>query len=250
MFNVRKRNRIRLLLLAVVSLTSSFSQASPLIIAVANNFYGPMKSLVADYKTVSSQTIELSTGATGQLYSQIVNGAPFDLFFAADTKRPALLEKDKLAEQTFTYAKGVLVLWSPERDVDLKQDLREGNFEYLAIADPKLAPYGLAAKQSLQQMKLWDNVQTKLVIGKGLNPTYQYVASGNAQLGFVAKSQVFKEGHYNEGSYWEADPSFYEEIKQDATIITSTKNKAACLAFLEYYHSPRAQKIVKSFGYQ
>lgn len=218
-------------------------------LAVANNFYGPIQMLVEDFAKVSGFQLNVSTGSTGQLYAQIVNGAPFDLFLAADTVRPEKLVNEGLGFEQFVYAKGVLVLWSNQANYDVKQHMLSGDYTHFAIADPKLAPYGLAAQQALTKMGLWESMTPKIVMGKGLNPTYQFLSTGNAQLGMVAKSQVFKNGQYIGGSFWEVPESDYQPIEQAAVTLKSGVDKAAIDAFLEYYSTERAQKIVSSFGY-
>ncbi|MCF7362308.1 molybdate ABC transporter substrate-binding protein [Vibrio diazotrophicus] len=228
----------------------SFSvQAEDGTLAVANNFYAPIQMLVDDFAKVSGFQLSVSTGSTGQLYAQIVNGAPFDLFLAADTVRPEKLVNQGLGFEPFVYARGVLVLWSKQANYDVKEHMLLGDYNHFAIADPKLAPYGLAAQQALTKMGLWESMTPKIVMGKGLNPTFQFLSTGNAQLGMVAKSQVFKNGQHIGGSFWEVPVSDYEPIEQAAVTLKIGVDKAAINAFLEYYSSERAQKIVSSFGY-
>ncbi|BDR16067.1 molybdate ABC transporter substrate-binding protein [Vibrio sp. STUT-A11] len=231
------------------SLLSNTAFSQTLTVAVANNFYGPMKALVSDYEQQQSDDVEISTGSTGQLYAQIINGAPFDLFFSADQHRPQLLVEKQLAEGEFTYAQGVLVAWSPSENLDVKSELFSGNFQYLAIADPKLAPYGLAAQQTLEKYQKWDGVQNKLVIGKGLNATYQFVFTGNAQFGLLAKSQVYQQGKFQPGSVWQIPASDYQPIKQDAVTLKLGKDKASAMQFIHYLKSDRAKDIIHSYGY-
>ncbi|WP_321284320.1 molybdate ABC transporter substrate-binding protein [uncultured Vibrio sp.] len=231
------------------SLLSNTAFSQTLTVAVANNFYGPMKALVSDYEQQQSDDVEISTGSTGQLYAQIINGAPFDLFFSADQHRPQLLVEKQLAEDEFTYAQGVLVAWSPSENLDVKTELFSANFQYLAIADPKLAPYGLAAQQALEKYQKWDGVQNKLVVGKGLNATYQFVFTGNAQIGLLAKSQVYQQGKFQSGSVWQIPSSDYQPIKQDAVTLTLSKNKASATQFITYLKSERAKDIIHSYGY-
>jgi molybdate transport system substrate-binding protein len=193
--------------------------------------------------------VVVSTGSTGQLYAQISHGAPFDLFFSADRERPQLLVDQGLGFDAFTYAQGALVLWSERSGLALQSLLESGQFDYIAMADPQLAPYGLAAQQVLEQLDLFRMLQNKMVLGKGLNPTYQYVASGNALLGFVAKSQVYQENTYKTGSYWEIPTNLYDPIKQDAVVLSSGRKNQAAQAFLHYLASDRAQQIMRSYGY-
>ncbi|MGP8305474.1 molybdate ABC transporter substrate-binding protein [Vibrio sp. YIC-376] len=244
---VKKFQYIQCCLALSLFSTAAFSQT--LTLAVANNFYGPMKALVSDYKQQRSDEVEISTGSTGQLYAQIINGAPFDLFFSADQTRPQLLVEQQLADDEFTYAQGVLVAWSPSENIDVKTELLSANFQYLAIADPKLAPYGLAAQQMLEKYQKWDSVQNKLVVGKGLNATYQYVFTGNAQIGLLAKSQVYQQGKFELGSVWQVPASDYQPIKQDAVTLKSAKGKESVTQFVDYLKSERAKNIIASFGY-
>ena len=244
-----EKNRRILQCCLALSLFSNTAFSQTLTVAVANNFYGPMKALVSDYEQQQSDDVEISTGSTGQLYAQIINGAPFDLFFSADQHRPQLLVEKQLAEGEFTYAQGVLVAWSPSENIDVKTGLFSGNFQYLAIADPKLAPYGLAAQQMLEKHQQWQGVQNKLVIGKGLNATYQFVFTGNAQFGLLAKSQVYQQGKFQSGSVWQIPASDYQPIKQDAVTLKSGKGKASATQFITYLKSERAKDIIHSYGY-
>ncbi|CAM3932348.1 Molybdate-binding periplasmic protein precursor [Vibrio aerogenes CECT 7868] len=236
------------ILLSGCILGSAAVQADEAVVAVANNFFGPMKELRQDFESVSPHHLSVSTGSTGQLYVQILQGAPFDLFFAADTIRPQKLVKSGMASGEFTYAKGTLVLWAEHPGLKAKKALSAGQFHHLAIANPKVAPYGVAAKETLEKLGLYAQLQDKLVMGKGLNPTYQFIATGNAELGFVAKSQVYKN-HYKAGSYWEVPRNYYSEIKQDAVTLPSGVQNKAVIDFLKYLQSDRAQAIIKNYGY-
>ncbi|MDW6004492.1 molybdate ABC transporter substrate-binding protein [Vibrio mangrovi] len=241
--------KVRFIVLVSGLLLSLSCWSADALFAVANNFYGPMKALSQDFESQSPHHISISTGATGQLYVQITQGAPFDLFFAADTARPEKLIKDGQASGEFTYARGTLVLWSAQPDIAVKDALLRGEYSHLAVANPKLAPYGLAAQQALEKMGLYTKVQEKIVLGKGLNPTYQFVVTGNAELGFVAKSQVYQDNHYQPGSYWEVPREDYAEIRQDAVILPAGQTNEAAQAFLVYLKTERAQKIIQSYGY-
>ncbi|MCE0495429.1 molybdate ABC transporter substrate-binding protein [Vibrio salinus] len=242
--------RLRIIAGLVTAIIAGGVQAETAMVAVANNFFGPMKALNQDFSKVTPDSLEISTGSTGQLYAQIINGAPFDLFFAADKARPEKLTAAGKGFHEFTYARGTLVLWSEKAGITLTDMLKNSAFSHLAIANPKLAPYGLAAKQSLTKMNLWNQVSDKLVMGKGLNPTYQYIVTDNAELGFIAKSQVYKNGRYKTGSYWEVPIADYDEIRQDAVTLASGKDNKVVKAFLDYLKTDRAQAIIKSYGYQ
>jgi molybdate transport system substrate-binding protein len=192
----------------------------------------------------------MSSGATGKLYAQIKNGAPFDVFLAADDERPTLLEEEGVAVtgSRFTYALGMLVLWSPDVgliDEDL-QVLKRKNFRFLSIANPKTAPYGRAAQQVLETLGHWTAVQPRLVRGENIGQAYQYVYSQNAQLGFVARSQVFKDGVFADGSYWSVPENLHDPIVQQAILL---KEGVAARNLLDYIRSPEAAAVIESYGY-
>jgi molybdate transport system substrate-binding protein len=189
-------------------------------------------------------------GSTGKHYAQIKNGAPFDAFFAADVRRPELLEKEGVAlpGSRFTYAIGKLVLWSPKTGyVDPDASILErGEFHHLAIANPKLAPYGKAAQEILQALGLWDRHSGRLVRGENIGQTFQFVDSGNAEFGFVAYSQVKHPNQPIKGSFWEVPQSLYTPIKQQAVLL---KDKEAARVFLSFVRSDEALKIIHDYGY-
>jgi len=229
---------------------SAASIADEIHIAVASNFAGVMKTLVSEFEDNTEHRVILIAGSTGKHYAQIVNGAPFDLFFAADVKRPELLDTQGLIEPSsrFTYAIGRLVLWSPRDDyVDSSGVVvDEVDYHYLAIANPKLAPYGRAAKEVIESRGLWEALQGKLVRGENIAQTYQFVASGNASLGFVAFSQILKSGKVIKGSYWKVPEELYSPIEQQAVLL---KNGDVARDFLAYIKSDEALEIIESFGY-
>ncbi|MBL1277880.1 MAG: molybdate ABC transporter substrate-binding protein [Ectothiorhodospiraceae bacterium] len=229
---------------------STLVQAAELRIAVATNFSRTATTLARHFESQTHHTIQLAFGSTGKHYAQIMHGAPFDIFLAADARRPALLEKNGAAVPgtRFTYAQGRLVLWSPDENrIDTNADvLATGRFRKLAIANPKLAPYGFAAREVLQARGLWKKLQPRLVRGENIGQAYQFVRSGNAQLGFVAAAQVFATNGKPAGSYWEPDPSMYTPIIQQAVII---KESSAARAFMAYIKSKTARAIMKEGGY-
>jgi len=238
-----------------VLLTIVFSHvcyAGNVMIAVANNFYKPMKSIAVDFKQATTHEIQLSTGSTGQLYAQIINGAPFDIFLSADTQHPEKLVQANLASQPFTYAKGLLVLWSAQEDLidSSGQVLTSDRFHYLAMPDPRLAPYGFAAQQTMQKLVQYQRLKSKIVMGKGLNATYQFIATSNAELGFIALSQIFKNGQYQNGSHWLIPTDLYSPILQDAVLLRTAKDNPAAKVFIEYLASNRAKRLIAGFGYQ
>src|SRR5512142_2979581 len=198
-------------------LMSSPAHAGEVSVAVAANFSAPIERIAALFQQESGHTLKVSLGSSGKFYSQIKAGAPFDVFLSADEKNPQLLEDEGLAVKgsRFVYALGKLVLWSAQPGyVDARGAvLGKGGYSKIAYADPKLAPYGLAAQETLQKMKLWDKVQGKLVTGESIGQAYQFAASGNAELAFIALSQVTKDGKVSEGSYWLVPAEMYSPIK-------------------------------------
>lgn len=222
--------------------------------AVAANFTEPMEQIVKLFQAESGHTVRVSLGSTGKFYSQIQNGAPFDVLVAADEKVPQRLEKEGLAVEgsRFVYALGKLVLWSAQPGlVDAKGAiLRKGNYNKLAIGDPKLASYGTAAKEALEDMGLWSVIQAKLVTGENITQTYQFAATGNAELAFIALSQVTKDGKVTAGSWWIVPAHLYNPIKQSAVQLSAAKDKAATQAFLTFLKSEKAKEVIRSFGYE
>lgn len=219
-------------------------------IAVASNFREPAKEIASRYQTSSGHQLILSFGSTGKHYAQIKHGAPFDVFFAADVRRPKLLEEEGLAlpASRFTYARGRLVLWSPRKDYVDNQGkiLQTGNFNRLALANPKLAPYGRAAQEVLQARGVWEILQSRLVRGENIGQTYQFVKSGNAELGFVAYSQIIQSEQLNDGSYWLVPQTLYQPIEQQVVLLN---NNPVIRDFIEYVRGKEAQAIIQAYGY-
>ena len=232
---------------------SSAASAADVSVAVASNFTVPMQKIAHAFEQDTGHKALLAFGATGGFYAQIKNGAPFQVLLAADKETPTRLEKEGLAVAgaRFTYAIGKLVLWSKQAGlVDDKGDvLRKGSFDKLAIANPKLAPYGTAAMQALTKLGLLAQLQPKFVEGSNIGQTYQFVASENAVLGFVALSQVYAEGRLSHGSAWIVPAIFYAPIQQDAVLLNSGKNNAAATALLNYLKTEKAQAIIRAHGY-
>ncbi len=243
----------RLSALIVSLLAAAGLHASEVRVAVAANFTAPMQQIAADFEKNSGHVAKLSFGATGKFYAQIVNGAPFELLLAADDTTPDKLEKEghTVAGSRFTYAVGTLILWSSKPDfVDGKGEvLKSGKFNKLSIANPKTAPYGAAAVETLKKLNLLAAVQPKFVQGENISQTLQFVSTGNADLGFVAMSQVFKDGKLSSGSAWIIPGEFHEPIYQDAVILAKGKDSAAAAALLAYLKSDKARAVIKSFGY-
>jgi molybdate transport system substrate-binding protein len=223
-------------------------------IAVAANFTAPMKEIIAAFETDTGHTVTASFGSTGKLYAQIKNGAPFEVLLAADQRRPQLLEEEGLAVpgSPFTYAIGTLVLWSASPGfVDAKGDVlqREG-FEKLSIANPKLAPYGEAAVETLEALGLEKAVEPKLVMGENIAQAYQFIDSGNAAVGFVALSQVMEGGKIVKGSGWIVPGDMHAPIRQDAVILRRGKGNPAVIALMAYLKGDKARAIIRDFGYE
>ncbi len=243
----------RLSALSVSLLAATAVHAGEVQVAVAANFTAPAQQIAAEFARQTGHQAVLSFGATGKFYAQIVNGAPFEVFLSADDTTPAKLEMEgrAVAGSRFTYAVGTLVLWSAKADgVDAKGEvLKGGSFKHLAIANPKTAPYGAAAIETLTRLKLLDAVQPKFVQGENIAQTFQFVSTGNAELGFVALSQVFKDGKLTGGSAWIVPANLHEPIRQDAAILARGKDNPAAAAFIDYLKTPRAHAIIASFGY-
>ena len=229
------------------------TMAGEVSVAVASNFTAPMKAIVQAFERDTGHRAILSFGATGQFYAQIKNGAPFAVLLAADDETPARLEREGVAVpgNRFTYATGKIVLWSKKADlVDTNGEiLKTGKFDKLALANPKLAPYGAAAMQVLEKLNLTKQLGPKFVEASNIGQTFQFVSSGNAALGFVALSQVFENGKLKEGSGWVVPSNLYSPIKQDAVLLTSGKANVAAQALLQYLRSDKAKAIIVSFGY-
>ena len=243
----------RLLLLVITMTLPMMTMAGEVSVAVASNFTAPMKVIAQAFERDTGHKAILSFGATGQFYAQIKNGAPLTVLLAADDETPARLEREGVAVlgTRFTYATGKVVLWSKKADlVDAKGEiLKTGKFDKLALANPKLAPYGAAAMQILEKMNLTKQLGPKLVEASNIGQTFQFVSSGNAALGFVALSQVFENGKLKEGSGWVVPSNLYSPIKQDAVLLTSGKANVAAQALLQYLRSDKAKAIIVSFGY-
>ncbi|CAL63540.1 Molybdate-binding periplasmic protein precursor [Herminiimonas arsenicoxydans] len=242
------------LLAALLSLglsTSAF--AEEVQVAVAANFTAPMKAIAADFEKATGHKTVLSFGSTGKFYSQITNGAPFEVFLAADDETPIKLEKENgiVAGSRFTYAIGKLVLWSAKPDfVDAKGEiLKKGSFDHIALANPKLAPYGAAAVETMNKLGVQEKLQPKFVQGDSIGQAFSFVSTGNAELGFVALSQVYEGGKIKSGSAWIVPGNLHNAIRQDAVILSKGKDNKAASALIEYLKSEPAKAVIRSFGY-
>lgn len=226
------------------------ASAERITVAVAANFTVTMNALVEAFERDSDHTVVVASGSTGKHYAQILHGAPFDLFFAADSERPALLEENgqAVAGSRVTYAVGRLALWSPDSDlVDARGEvLGSDGFHRLAIANPRLAPYGEAARQVLVELGLYRDLRAKLVQGENIGQAYQFVHSGAAELGLVAYAQLRRPGVEPEGSFWLVPTTLHEPLLQQAVILEDSQAARALMAFLQ---SRQAQRIIQDFGY-
>lgn len=234
--------------------TLTMARGGEVSVAVASNFTAPMKAIALDFERDSGHKAVLAFGATGQFHAQVRNGAPFEILLAADDDTPRQLEQEGLAVpgSRFTYAMGRLVLWSLQPglvDADGKV-LQRAPFDKLAIANPKLAPYGAAAVQTLERMGLRDKLWPKIVQGANIAQTYQFVATENANLGFVALSQVFESGKPKLGSAWVVPRDLHDAIRQDAVLLKPGANNPAAAALLKYLRSDKAKVAIRSFGYE
>ena len=229
------------------------AQAGEVTVAVAANFTAPMQKIVQAFEKDTGHKAQLAFGATGKFYAQIKNGAPFTVLLAADDETPTRLEQEGLAVAgtRFTYATGRLALWSKQPNVvdDKGEVLRSNRFDKLAIADPKLAPYGVAAVEVMQRMGVQANVQSKLVQGESIGQTYQFVSTENAQLGFVALSQISRDGRITQGSAWVVPTHLHTPLNQDAVLLHAGKGNAAATALLKYLQGETAKAIIQSYGY-
>ena len=228
-------------------------RAAEVQVAVAANFTAPMQKIAADFEKATGHQAKLAFGATGKFYAQIKNGAPFEMLLAADDETPAKLEKEGLAVSgsRFTYSIGQLALWSAKPGyVDARGDvLKQGAFDHLAIANPKLAPYGAAAVESLTRLGLLGSIEGKFVQGENIAQTYQFVSTGNAELGFVALSQIVEDGKLKSGSAWIVPSGLHSPIRQDAVVLTLGKDNPAAAALVKFLKSDAARAVIKSYGY-
>lgn len=244
--------RLCLLLIALTGIAAQ-AHADEVSVAVAANFTAPMQKIAADFEKATGHKVVAAYGSTGKFYAQIKNGAPFEVLLAADDETPARLtaENAAVAGSQFTYAIGKLVLWSAKPAVvDGKGEvLKNGGFDHIALANPKLAPYGAAAIQSMKTLGVYDALQPKVVMAENITQAHQFVSSGNALLGFVALSQVLKDGKI-QGSAWMVPGSLYPPIRQDAVILDKGKGKPAAEALVKYLKSDKARAVIKSFGYE
>lgn len=248
-------NKYRVTFLLFLSLSQiNGAVAGQLQIAVSANFFKPLKVISAQFEKQSGHKVSISVGSTGKLYAQIINGAPFDIFLAADQRRPfALVEKGFALENSqFTYAKGALLLWSSdENQVDeLGLSLRDPTLQYLAITNPKTAPYGSATIAVLKKLELYEQLKDKLVEGQNVGQTYQHINTEVVKQGFIPLSQVMIDGKITKGSSWLVPSDLYPEIKQDAVLLKQGENNPVATLFLAFLREDKTLSILHSFGYK
>jgi molybdate transport system substrate-binding protein len=238
-----------LLLWAIALTTSATARAANVNVAVAANFTEPAKEIAQLFQSKTKNRAILSFGATGQFYTQISQGAPFQVFLSADEKTPKKLADGGLASagNVFTYAIGKIVLFSANKTlVTGEQTLRDAKFNKIAIADPTTAPYGAAAVETMKALGIYDALSRKIVQGANITQAFQFVQTGNAELGFVALSQVIaRQG----GSRWMVPTNLYSAIRQDAVLLRSGEGSEAAKAFLAFLKGPEAAKVMEKFGY-
>ncbi len=233
--------------LALLASCKKPAEENQITLAVASNFAGPIDQIARAFEEKYHCKVKVSLGGSGKHFAQISNGAPYDLFLSADSERPEKLFDDGIGQQTpASYAIGQLYLWSPDPSlVDERGEIlsQTDSFQHIAIANPQLAPYGRAAEQTMRQLEVLDDLAEKIVRGENINQTYQFVASGNAQLGFIAGSQA----RQLDGSRWPVPSQLHDPIEQQMILISS---RPLAEKFYQFMLSERAQQIIQEFGYQ
>ncbi len=240
--------------LTALSICITSANAAEVSVAVAANFTAPMNKIASMFEQDTGHKALLSFGSTGAFYAQIKNGGPFQVLLSADDETPIKLEKEAFAVSgtRFTYATGKLALWSKQVGfVDEKGDvLRMGKFQRIAVANPKLAPYGAAAIETINKLGLMQELQAKFVQGENIAQTFQFVHTENAQLGFVALSQIYADGKVTQGSAWIVPSNLHNPIQQDAVLLTAGKNNIAATSLLTYLKSEKVKTLIRSYGYE
>lgn len=239
--HIHRRSLLLAALAGVAAWPVRAGQRESALVAIATNFTKTAEALQPVFEAESGFNLNFASGSTGKLYAQTVNGAPYDMLLAADQHRPQLLEESSIGHRRVTYARGLLSLWQPQAGNLSEATLRQGNFTHLAIANPALAPYGLAAREGLEALGLWEALQGKIVMGQNAGQAFALVASGNAELGLVAQS--YAQGR---GAAWHLPEILYSPILQDAILLS---NNPAAAAFLEFLSTPGAQEIIRAAGY-
>jgi molybdate transport system substrate-binding protein len=253
MMQISLRSHVTAVLI-LCGLMSSPVWAGEVSVAVASNFVAPMERIAALFQKESGHTLKVSPGASGKLYAQIKKGAPFDVFLSADEELSKRLMQEGFAAggTRFVYATGRLVLWSAQPGFvdDKGLVLNRGNFNLLAIANPVNSPYGVAAKETLTKLTMWNAMQRKLDKGDDVIETYRFAASERTELAFVPLSQVMRDGKVSAGSWWLVPPEMHNPIRQSAVLLSGAKDPAAAKSFLAFLKSEKAEKVMRSFGYE
>ncbi len=249
-----RRVVLRGLLLTLSCAFAPVVSGADALVAVAANFSEVMERLESGFEAMGDHTLTVSTGSTGKLYAQIRNGAPFDALLAADQRRPKLLEEESRAVSgsRFTYATGRLTLWSPDSErvySDGPATLRAGLFRNIAMANPELAPYGSAAKETLEALGLFDKLRARVAMGENIGQAHALVATGNADPGFVALSYVVSPRNEHIGSRWDVPQELYTSIRQDALLLNRGADNPAAVAFLAYLKTDAARAVIQRYGY-
>ena len=238
---------------AWLALAASQAASGEVSVAVAANFVEPARSLAEAFHAATGDTAVISPGASGQLFTQITHGAPFEVFLSADAERPQALVSGgyAVAQSRFTFAVGRLALYSasPGRVDAQGLVLKRTDLRTIAIADPAVAPYGLAAEETMRKLGVYDALKPKIVKGASIAQAYQFVATDNAQLGFVALSQVMVDGKLAQGSAWVVPATLHAPLMQAAVLLGKGSDNPAAVALLRFLRSDRAKAIIRSFGY-
>jgi len=244
----------KLVLLTLPGLASGLALADEIQVAVAANFAAPMTQIAAEFHKDTGHSAKLIFGATGKFYAQIKNGAPFDVLLSADHDTPTRLvrEGDAVEASQMTYAIGKLVLWSSKPGLvdDKGAILKSAQVTHVAFCNPELAPYGAAAVEAMKSIGVFNALQPKLVRGENITQAYQFVASGNAEIGFIALSQVYRDGRISEGSAWVVPANLYSPIRQDAVILAKGQGHPAAAELIKYLKSDKAKAVIRAFGYE
>lgn len=247
--------QIGLFLFAIANFASASASAGEITVAVAANFQGTLASLQKDFETAGDHKISIVSGATGKLAAQIAEGAPFDVFLSADDKATKKLADGgkAVANTEFTYAIGTLALFSSDPNL-IKDDggavLKGSNFTKLAIANPKVAPYGVAAESTMKALGVADAVKDKIVMGENIAQTFTMIDTGNAQLGFVALSQVLGSDSGKKGSHWVVPSNMHDPIRQNAILLSRAADNPDAKAFLDFLQSAPAKQKIEAAGYE
>ena len=243
----------KLICILICSFFSNVYAVETIKVATASNFLSPLKKLKIPYESESGYVLQISSGSTSKLYAQIINGAPYDIFLSADqfTVRKLIKNDEAIANTEFVYAIGKLVLWSASKErttLLLQKDFLNLQFRHLAIANPKLAPYGRAAIEVIKKLNLNDKLHSRLVYGENIGQTFQFVYSGNAEFGLVALSQIMQLKEVV--PYWEVPLHLYQPLKQSAVLLNRAKENIAAKSFMRFLKSPKVQQELSSkYGY-